>query len=469
MRQPHIVVIGSGVAGLSAAWLASRRARVTLVERDDRVGGHSNTVVVHDGTREIAVDTGFIVYNTACYPNLIALFDHLDVPTAPSSMSFAVSLDGGHYEYSGSGPGGLFAEPRNILSLDHWRMIGGILRFFREAAAAEASMADGRADVTAPALGAPSLGEWLAERRYSRSFIDRHIVPMAAAIWSTPNADVLSFPAAAFIRFFANHGLLQIANRPQWRTVAGGSREYVSRLLADTDIEVLTGCGARRVIRGEDRDDTTGEGGVEIMLSSGRRLRANHVVLATHADDALALLGDADELERRVLGSFRYARNTAVLHRDRRLMPRRRHVWSSWNVIGQGGRGGASAQTGVCVTYWMNRLQPLNSATDYFVTLNAAHDWAPRDVIARFEYEHPLFDGVAIEAQRTAWELQGRRRTWFAGSYFGYGFHEDGVEAGLAVAEQLTGTERPWQLPATTWKRVAVGPRPAPPSKRIVA
>lgn len=450
--RPHIVVIGSGIAGLAAAWLASRRARVTLVERDSRIGGHSNTVGVTDGGRMVPIDTGFIVYNTACYPNLIALFDHLQVPTAPSSMGFAVSLDAGRYEYSGSGLGGLFADPRNVLRPGHLGMIAEILRFFREATAV--ALAPEERD--GPAV---SLGEWLRARRYGPSFVERHIVPMAAAIWSAPNADVLAFPAAAFIRFFANHGLLKVRNRPRWRTVEGGSREYVRRLLADADLETVIGAGARRVTRRVGRAAP----GVEIELADGRHLSADQVVIATHADEALGLLGDPDDLERRLLGAFRYAPNRAVLHRDPRLMPRRRRVWSSWNVIG-GAAGPVDLRPvctpagapPVCVTYWMNRLQPLATATDYFVTLNPIAPIDAADTVAAFDYMHPLFDTAALEAQADLWSLQGRRNTWFAGSYFGYGFHEDAAEAGLSVAEQATGAARPWRVPDGSWRRVRV-------------
>ncbi len=425
MARLKIAVVGAGIGGMAAAWLLGRadgRHDVTLFDAEPRAGGHANTVDVATPDGRCPIDTGFIVYNTACYPNLIALFAHLDVPTAPTAMTFAVSLAGGGYEYSGSGIRGLFGQPANALRVGHWRMCLDILRFFRAAEAMTAAAADERL----------SLGAWLEQRRYSRDFIDRHILPMGAAIWSAPAEEILAYPAAAFARFFANHGLLQVRNRPQWRTVAGGSQVYVEKLLADYRGEVRCGAEVVRVARAP--------GGATLSFADGQQAQFDHVVLATHADQALALLADADADERRRLAPFRYAMNEAVLHTDARLMPRRRRLWSSWNFIG----GGAASPP--CVSYWMNALQPLATATDYFVTLNPPMPVAPTQVVARFNYTHPIFDSAAISAQRHLWQLQGRRRTWFCGSYFGAGFHEDGLQAGLAVAEALGGVRRPWTV-----------------------
>ncbi len=433
MVRNSIAVIGSGISGLSCAWLLAKSHDVVLLERDGRLGGHSNTVEVDEGGHSVAVDTGFIVYNTASYPNLIALFAHLSVTTAPTRMTFTASLDGGAYEYSGSGLQGMFGQPANALKPAHWRMVRDILRFFREADALTVVASDETI----------SLGSWLAARNYSREFVDRHILPMAAAIWSAPADLLLAYPAAAFARFFANHGLLQVRNRPQWRTVQGGSREYVSRLLADFDGEVVRGNGAARVDRRPDR--------AVVTLADGTAREFDQVVLACHADDALALLADAAPRERALLGAFRYAANTAVLHRDRRLMPRRRRLWASWNYIGAGGKDA------LCVTYWMNSLQPLQTGRDYFVTLNPTVDIIPETIVRREQYQHPLFDAGALAAQRELWSIQGRQRTWFAGSYCGSGFHEDGLQAGLWVAEQLGGLKRPWQV-ANESGRIVTGP-----------
>lgn len=421
--RQSIAVIGSGISGLGAAWLLSKQHDVRLFERAGLAGGHSNTVDVDAAGRPVPVDTGFIVYNMASYPNLIALFEHLEVPTAPTSMGFSVSLDAGRYEYCGGSLAGLLGQPANILRIDHWRMLADTLRFFREA----------RVDLSGLEEDSPSLGAYLSANGYSDAFVSRHILPMAAAIWSTPSAEILRFPAAAFVRFFDNHGLLQVSNRPQWRTVIGGSRAYVRRILAALEGRVCLAAPVRSIRRSEE--------GVWIWTSGGCQ-RFDACVVATHADEALALLDDADDHERALLGAFRYTRNRAVLHGDRRFMPRRRRLWSSWNYLGSG-RG---ADATLSVSYWMNALQPLGQTRDLFVTLNPSFPVQEEEEIAAFDYMHPMFDQGAMAAQRDLWGLQGRRRTWFCGSYFGYGFHEDGLQAGLAVAEDIGGVRRPWTV-----------------------
>ncbi|MCO5082528.1 MAG: NAD(P)/FAD-dependent oxidoreductase [Rhizobiaceae bacterium] len=417
-RPLDIAVVGSGISGLSAAWLLSAVHRVTVFEAAGRIGGHSNTVDVA-GT---PVDTGFIVYNEATYPNLTALFKHLDVPTKPSDMSFAVSLDGGRLEYSGTGIGGLLAQPANLVRPRFWRMLGELLRFYREAPG----------DIGA--AGHMSLDDYLDSRGYRAAFREDHLYPMAAAIWSTPAADVGRYPAASFIRFCDNHGLLKLGDRPVWRTVDGGSREYVKRLTARFAHRILSGCGAKSVRR-------TG-GYVEIADMRGTIRRFDHVVIATHADQALRMLSDADSEERQLLGSFRYSANEAVLHSDAALMPARRRAWSSWNYLTET----AGENRKLSITYWMNRLQSLPADAPLFVTLNPLRQ--PREVLVkrRETYEHPLFDVAAMAAQKRLWSLQGGRNAWFCGAYFGAGFHEDGLQSGLAVAEALGGVRRPWKV-----------------------
>jgi uncharacterized protein len=432
MKRLQIAVAGSGIAGLSCAWLLSQSHDVTLFERDARFGGHANTVDATEANGAVPIDTGFIVYNTACYPNLIALFDHLGVATAATKMGFAVSMRGGDYEYCGTGLHGLFGQPSNLLNPAHLAMTRDILRFFRDAQDLIAASADETL----------SLGDWLDQRGYSRAFRDLHILPMAAAIWSAPADEAFKYPIAAFARFFANHGLLQVRNRPQWRTVVGGSRSYVQQLRGAFNGRVVAGNGVAAIVRNAT--------GVDVRLDDGRHERFDHIVLAGHADDARRTLSDASADETRLLAPFRYQSNHAVLHTDPALMPRRKRLWSSWNYV-----GGASPRD-ITVTYWMNALQPLATNTDYFVTLNPSAPIARERIVAAFDYAHPIFDAAAIAAQRELWTLQGQRRTWFAGSYFGSGFHEDALQSGLWVAEMLGGKKRPWSV-ANESDRLNVG------------
>lgn len=423
-RPLDVAVIGSGVSGLAAAWLLSKAHRVTLYEKEDRPGGHANTVEAAPG---VAVDTGFIVYNAANYPNLVALFDHLGVATRPTDMSFAASLGDGRIEYAGGpSPAGLFAQKSNLLRPRFWRMLADIVRFYRNAPAL----------LSRPEGESLTLGAFLDEGGYSDAFIEDHLLPMAAAIWSSPAAAMRDHPAAAFVRFCDNHGLLKLTGRPVWRTVEGGSRAYVERLTAALGDGLLLNQAAAAVRR---------DGGRAQVRDRGGDVRSfDHVVLACHADQALALLEDADEMERDLLGAFAYERNLAVLHDDPALMPRRRAVWSSWNYLSRAdGQGGAS----VCVTYWMNRLQSfLPPDRDLFVTLNPNRPPPPSRVLRSFLYDHPVFDLAALKAQKSLWRLQGRRNAWFCGAYFGAGFHEDGLQAGLAAAEALGGVRRPWRV-----------------------
>lgn len=422
----RIAVVGSGISGLSAAWLLASAHDVTLFEAEDYLGGHSNTVDAPSLCGGVVpVDTGFIVYNPPSYPNLTALLNYLGAPSAPANMSFAVSLDDGAYEYAGTSLGALFGQPSNLLRLSHWQMIRDTLRFFREAKLTLEEKCD----------DTQTLRQYLDANRYSDAFVERHILPMAAAIWSTPSADVMDFPIASFVRFFDNHGLLQVRDRPEWRTVRGGSREYVERMLNIFAGDVEIGNKVKRIFRRSD--------GVVIEHAKGKSV-FDACVVATHADDTLRLLDDADAAERRLLGAFRYAPNVAVLHRDASFMPRRRRIWSSWNYFAS--RQGSHRT--LSVTYWMNNLQPLPpDSGDFFVTLNPLKAIAAGKEIARFNYAHPMLDVAAMAARRDLWSLQGRRRTWFCGSYFGYGFHEDGLQAGLAVAEDIGGVRRPWTVP----------------------
>jgi len=439
-----IAVIGAGISGLSAALRLSEHAQVVVFEGNGYAGGHSNTVdVTLDGVTH-PVDTGFLVFNHKTYPELVGLFSELAVPTAPSDMSFAVSVGPHDFEWCGTNLSSLFARPANALSARFWRMLRDVLRFNRQATALATREADGpilRAAATgahplstaessppaAASLDEP-LGEFLAREGYSDAFRDLYLLPMAAAIWSCPMQRMLAFPLGSFVRFFHNHGLLQIEDRPQWHTVRGGAREYVRRILARLD-DVRLGTPVRAVTR---LPDAAG-GGVLIDANHGPE-RYDQVVLACHSDQSLRLLSDASDEERAVLGAIPYLPNRAYLHTDTRLMPKRRGAWAAWNYLSDGDTRSPS----VSVTYWLNRLQPLPFSTPVMVSLNPLFEPDPRRTLAVFDYEHPMFDRGATLAQQRLAQLQGTRDTWFAGAWTGYGFHEDGLRSGLAVARALS-------------------------------
>jgi predicted NAD/FAD-binding protein len=435
-----IAVIGTGISGMSAAWLLGRRHDVTVYERAGRLGGHSNTVTVACRRGTIPVDTGFIVYNEDTYPNLTALFRHLGTPTRPSDMSFSVSLRGGALEYAGTDLRSLFAQKRNLARARFWSMLRDLARFYRSAMRDLERLAS-----------CISLGDYLEAGRYGAAFRDDHLLPMGAAIWSMPARALLDYPAAAFIRFFHNHGLLKLRDRPVWRTVDGGSRIYVEGL--------TRGYAARLRLNAEVQAVRRMDGAIVVRDRRHGLARFDAVVIATHADQALALLADPSSQEKRLLGAFSYSRNDAVLHGDQGLMPQRRAVWSSWNYL-QGDRQDARHESpgSPSVTYWMNRLQNLTSDTPLFVTLNPLRPPARGTLRHEEAYDHPMFDRAALVAQQDLWSLQGQRNTWFCGAYFGAGFHEDGLQAGLAVAEALGGVRRPWTVPGESDR---IGPRPA--------
>lgn len=417
MMGNRIAIIGTGISGLGAAWGLHVDNEITVYESADRLGGHSNTVKVETPIGETSVDTGFIVYNNETYPNLSRLFANLGVPTEPSNMSFSYSVDAA-FEY-GASVRGVLAQPSNLASRRFRRMLLDINRFRKT----------GRDLV--PESGEP-IGDLLNRNGYSEGFTSDYLYPMTGAIWSSPTAEIARYPAGPLLRFMANHGLIDVIGRPRWRTVSGGSKNYVQLLSAPFVDRIRTKSPVSRILRMSD----------EVLVESHGHIETfDHVVVATHSDQALAILGtDASDREQSLLGDIGYQANRVVLHSDTRLMPRRTGTWSSWNAMRDNTERGASK---VSLTYWMNRLQNLDERYPLFVTLNPSTE--PRDdlVHARFDYSHPLFDTKAIAAQRGLAEIQGNNRTWFAGAYLGYGFHEDGLQSGFNVSAAL-GSPVPW-------------------------
>jgi uncharacterized protein len=413
-----IAIVGTGISGLVAAHHLHRRHDVTVYEAAARIGGHTHTVTVDDPAGEQAIDTGFIVFNDRNYPNFEALLGELGVAHKPSHMSFSVS-DGGGFEFSGT-PRGLFARPSHLVSPTFLRMLGEWRRFNR--------LAPGLIGMNGTA---PSLGAWLEHEGFSRHFIDRLIVPQASAVWSADPNQMWSFPASFMAEFFGNHGMYSLRNRPHWRTVEGGSDTYARAIVAPWRDRVRTAAPVRRIERLPDE--------VRIEAEGCETESFDRVVIATHSDQALAMLGpNATKAEREVLGAIPYQPNEAVLHTDARMMPRRRAAWSSWNF-----HLAEQAPTSTTVTYWMNHLQRLRARRQYFLTLNRDEAIDPDKVLRRFTYDHPVYTAAGVAAQARRAEVSGVRRTHYAGAWWGWGFHEDGVVSGLRVCEELEAEKGP--------------------------
>lgn len=433
MREPRrrVAIIGSGIAGLGAAWHLRQQADVTLFEADDHFGGHAHTVDLTldgpSGKVTHGVDTGFLVYNERTYPQLIALFAELGVATAASDMSFSVQAPAVNLEWSGSSLSTVFAQRSNLLRPRFWGMLADILRFNR----LTTTLAQAGQDA---ALAQP-IGDFLDEHRFGAMFRDGYLLPMIGCIWSCPTSQMLRFPIGTLIRFCHNHGLLQISDRPQWHTVRGGSREYVRRVVAAI-ADARLRCPVRSVRR---QPPGSGEAGVLVDSARGTE-RFDEVVMACHSDQSLRLLADATPDERRVLGAIRYQPNRAVLHTDSRLMPQRRSAWAAWNYERAAELDREQAR--VCLHYWLNQLQPLPWQQPVIVSLNPVREPDPALVHGEYAYDHPVFDGPAIEAQRQLGKIQGHSHLWYCGAWTRYGFHEDGLRAGLAVAE---GLQTAWQ------------------------
>ena len=423
----RVAVVGSGIAGNGAAWLLSRRHAVTLFESDTRAGGHSHTVdLTLDGV-SAPIDTGFLVFNRKTYPHLCGLFETLGVETVGSDMSFAFTRDQPDLEWAGTNLATVFGQPANLLRLDFLRMVRDILRFNRV----------GSRLAQSDSCPSGSLGDYLDAHGYSMAFRDWYLLPMAAAIWSCPKTTMLAFPLRSFLQFCHNHCLLQVEGRPQWLTVAGGSRSYVQRMHRDlTDVRLGRKIHALRRLKS----------GVE-LIGDGWQETFDAVVLACHSDESLQILGsEATPDEREVLGAVRYQPNRAVLHSDPALLPRRSRVWAAWNYLADSRAGGASGTSPVAVSYLINKLQPLPFAQPVVVTLNPFRDPDPGLTWREIRYSHPVFDQAAMAAQARLPCIQGKGAVWFAGAWTGYGFHEDGLRSAVVVARDF-GVTPPWTAP----------------------
>ena len=420
-----IAVIGSGIAGNAAAWALSKKHDVTVYEKRERLGGHSATAEVDCGSKKISVDTGFIVYNENNYPNLIKLFEHLNVKTIPSDMEFAVSLDNGKLEWKGGKKlSGIFAQPTNIFSLSFLKMLRDIFHFNERATN----------DLQNGNLHGLTLNDYLNKSGFSNRLKNDYLVPMTSAIWSTPSTKMLEFPAESLIQFMKNHSLIQKI-RPKWRTVSGGSKEYVAKLTNDTNATYRKNAEVTSIKRVKN--------GVLVKDITGYEAIYDEVILASHSDQSLKILHDASKEEHDILSAIQYVKNDVWLHRDPALMPKRKKAWAAWNYLGN---KNVMDDRDVSVTYWMNKLQSIDENHPLFITLNPIKEPSANLTVERYDYSHPLFDTAAINAQSKLKDIQGKNRIWFCGAWTGFGFHEDGLKSGLNVARELGGIV-PWEEP----------------------
>ena len=404
-----IAVVGSGISGLSAAFYLSKKYKVDLFEQDDHFGGHSYTYDIKKNNKTIPVDLGFIVFNELTYPNLIKFFNELSVPYEKSDMSFSVSIQDSNIEYGGRGLKAIFANKLNVFNLNFLRMIKEIMSFYQ----------------TAPTLikknlNNETLGGYLDKSNLSKYFIEYHIIPMVAAIWSMPFKKARDMPLKLFLNFFINHGLFKLKNRPQWYTVTNRSRAYVKKVLSTISGEVFKHYKVTEINRNEDN--------VRINIGS-EYMNYDQVVLASHADQSLEILKDSSEEEKRILSKFKYVSNVAILHTDESLMPKRKLAWSSWNSISKGNQ--------TCVTYWLNNLQNLKCDNNFFLTLNPIYKISNNNIIKKINFTHPYFNLETLKYQKDLQLLQGKKRTWYCGSYFGYGFHEDGLKSTINLIKNF--------------------------------
>ena len=404
-----IAVIGSGISGLSAAYYLSKNFKVDLFEQEDYFGGHSCTYDIKKEEKTIPVDLGFIVFNELTYPNLLNFFKELEVPFEKSDMSFSVSIQGSNIEYGGRGLKALFANKSNIFNFNFLKMIAEIISFYKSAPSLIKNNLEGE-----------TLGSYLDKSNFSKYLVEYHIIPMVAAIWSMPFSKARDMPLKLFLNFFINHGLFKLKNRPQWYTVTGRSRTYVKKVLEKISGEIFKNYKVNSINRNENN--------VRIKIGDDY-LDYDHVVLASHADQSLKILDKPTEEEQRILSKFKYVSNEAILHSDERFMPKKKLAWSSWNSISNG------SQT--CVTYWLNNLQNLKSDQNFFLTLNPISEINKKNIIKNINFTHPYFNSETLKYQKSLFSLQGKKRTWYCGSYFSYGFHEDGIKSAINLIENF--------------------------------
>jgi len=404
-----LAVIGSGISGLSAAYHFSKNHKVDLFEQDDHFGGHSLTYDIKEEDKVVPVDLGFIVFNEQTYPNLISFFRELDVPFEKSNMSFSVSVKDSNVEYGGSGLNAIFANKKNLFNLKFLKMINEIISFYKKAPS-----------LLNHNLSEDTLGNYLEKSKLSKYFIEYHIIPMVAAIWSMPFKKAKDMPLKLFLNFFINHGLFKLKNRPQWYTVTNRSRAYVNKVLEKISGEVFKNYKVSKILRSENN----------VRISIGNEyLDYDHVILASHADQSLKILEEPTSEENKILKSFSYVSNKAYLHIDENLMPLRKSAWSSWNSITKDNR--------TCITYWLNKLQNLKTEKNYFLTLNPVEQINNNKILKKIDFTHPYFNKENVKLQEDLHKLQGKKRTWFCGSYFGYGFHEDGLKSSIELFKKF--------------------------------
>ena len=404
-----IAVIGSGISGLSAAYFLSKKYKVDLYEKDDHFGGHSFTYDIKEENKIVPVDLGFIVFNELTYPNLIKFFKNLNIPYEKSDMSFSVSIKNSNIEYSGSGLGGIFANKINLFNLKFLIMIKEIISFYKSAP----KMLEGK-------IKDQTLGTFLSEKKLSNYFIEYHLIPMVAAIWSMPFDKAKEMPLKFFLNFFANHGLFKLKNRPQWYTVSNRSRAYVKKVIEKISGEIFKNYRVDKIVRSDDNTR---------VVIGNEYIDYDHVVLASHADESLKMLEKPTEHEMNLLGKFNYVKNEAFLHTDERLMPNKKRAWSSWNSVSNGEK--------TCITYWLNKLQNLDTEKNYFLTLNPIFDPTNSLTIKKVNFTHPYLNLENTKIQKDLQLIQGKKRTWFCGSYFGYGFHEDGLKSSMELIDKF--------------------------------